>query len=85
MWPDCEIGPMSGARRKWIAERGPIPEGLWVLHKCDTPRWLDRIGAIQSPLPTAHHLITLKAHVEAIADREPLEAWARRELARVAP
>lgn len=24
-------------RRQWLRERGPIPDGLFVLHKCDNP------------------------------------------------
>lgn len=26
---------MNAHRAAWIAERGPIPDGLWVLHRCD--------------------------------------------------
>jgi len=30
---------MIGAHRaNWISHNGEIPEGLWVLHKCDNPR-----------------------------------------------
>ena len=28
---------VSGHRAAWMAVHGPIPEGMWVLHKCDTP------------------------------------------------
>lgn len=24
-------------RQSWTIHRGPIPDGMWVLHKCDTP------------------------------------------------
>ena len=24
-------------RASWMMHRGPIPDGMWVLHKCDTP------------------------------------------------
>jgi hypothetical protein len=27
--------PLPSRRRWWIAHKGPIPEGLWVLHHCD--------------------------------------------------
>lgn len=30
--------PIAGAHRvNWERHRGPIPAGLWVLHRCDTP------------------------------------------------
>lgn len=29
--------PMHASRAAWIEAYGPIPNGLWVLHKCDNP------------------------------------------------
>lgn len=29
---------MTAHRASWMAFKGPIKNGLWVLHKCDTPR-----------------------------------------------
>lgn len=28
---------LRASRAAWMAFYGPIPDGLWVLHKCDTP------------------------------------------------
>lgn len=28
---------MTASRAAWILEHGPIPPGMWVLHKCDNP------------------------------------------------
>lgn len=29
--------PREAHRASWVAHNGPIPAGLWVLHRCDTP------------------------------------------------
>jgi hypothetical protein len=31
-------GLLQAARVSWEIYRGPIPDGLWVLHRCDNPR-----------------------------------------------
>ena len=37
MW-DASIGHASRANRiSWLIHNGPIPDGAYVLHKCDTP------------------------------------------------
>lgn len=28
---------IPASRASWIMHRGPIPDGLWVLHRCDNP------------------------------------------------
>lgn len=35
--PAVPRGIYPAHRLSWIAHRGPIPDGLWVLHRCDTP------------------------------------------------
>lgn len=30
-------GRKTAHRASWIIHNGPIPDGLWVLHRCDTP------------------------------------------------
>lgn len=30
-------GERKAHRAAWVEENGPIPEGMWVLHKCDNP------------------------------------------------
>jgi HNH endonuclease len=29
--------PMLASRAAWIEANGPVPDGLWVLHRCDNP------------------------------------------------
>ena len=31
------MGSERVSRASWMFHRGPIPDGLWVLHSCDTP------------------------------------------------
>lgn len=38
-------GRSTGAHRvAWILARGPIPDGLWVLHHCDNPACVNAEG-----------------------------------------
>src|SRR5215470_2243616 len=41
---NCDYGylqyrgwPEGTHRLSWIIHRGPIPDGMWVLHRCDRP------------------------------------------------
>jgi hypothetical protein len=35
---DCELVGLGEAKRRWVRKYGPVPKGLWVLHKCDQSR-----------------------------------------------
>lgn len=40
-------------RTSWILTYGPIPKGLWILHKCDNPRCVNpNIGHLYLGTPT---------------------------------
>lgn len=38
MFPFNGVSTHSAHRASWIMNRGPIPTGICVLHKCDTPK-----------------------------------------------
>jgi hypothetical protein len=35
---DTHLPRVQAHRASWMLSNGPIPDGLWVLHRCDTPR-----------------------------------------------
>lgn len=88
MWTGCTAGRgttsygkitvtgnirVGAHRASWMLFRGPIPEGLWVLHHCDTP------GCVK---PSHLYLGTQADNMRDMSQRERHSGPLRRDIIR---